>query len=152
MAGAVTPRPKPAADDPAVMDLQPHEKLSWGPGQPELDEAGKQRLMRFVRAYNAANRQHGQHSGPITRAHENVLRALLWEFDNSQSYFPRQSEIKTRADCTKETVIAAMKSLHAAGVFGTIIREPRDEIYRRTQSRCDEESGLKSARRPGKVK
>ena len=40
--------------------------------------------MVYVRAYNARMKQEGQHTGPITRAFMDVLRALLYSFHNGK--------------------------------------------------------------------
>ena len=53
------------------------------PGVP-LDRNAKARIMVYVRAYNARMKQEGQHTGPITRAFMDVLRALLYAFHNSK--------------------------------------------------------------------
>ena len=53
------------------------------PGVP-LDRNAEARIMVYVRAYNARMKQEGQHTGPITRAFMDVLRALLYSFHNGK--------------------------------------------------------------------
>src|SRR5512144_422369 len=53
------------------------------PGVP-LDRNAKARLMVYTKAYNARMKERGQHTGPITRAFMDVLRALLYSFHNGK--------------------------------------------------------------------
>lgn len=89
-----------------------------GPTGP-LDRNAKARIIAFAKAWNAAQRQPGQHKGPITRTFMEVLEALLWGFHNSRGgrCFPSYEAIAAKAGCARSVVGAALKVLEAAGVL-----------------------------------
>jgi hypothetical protein len=92
----------------------------FGPGRAvPLDRNAKARIVAYARAWNARNRQPGQHKGPITRAFLEVLEALLWGFHNSRSgcCFPSYEAIAAKAECARSTVAEALKALEWAGVL-----------------------------------
>jgi hypothetical protein len=117
-----------------TIELKPHERLSFGPGQPVLDEAGKQRLLEHARAWSLAQKKARQHRGPLSRMCESVLKALLWDFDSRQ-WFPTEAAIAAKAECAGASVSIALKIIHEAGVFArhpSEMREPKSDIYYRT--------------------
>jgi hypothetical protein len=92
----------------------------FGPGRAvPLDRNAKARILAYARAWTARHRQPGQHKGPITRAFLDVLRALLWGFQNSRSglCFPSYERIAEAAGCARSTVAEALKALEWAGVL-----------------------------------
>jgi hypothetical protein len=64
--------------------MSPGDQFVVSPDMP-LDRNAKARIMVYVRAYNARMREEGQHTGPITRAFMDVLRALLYGFHNGRT-------------------------------------------------------------------
>jgi hypothetical protein len=84
-----------------------------------MDRNAKARVMAFAAAYTAAHRQPGQHRGPITRAHLDVLRALLWGFHNAHTgrCFPSYERIAEAAKVARSTVAVAITALEEAGVL-----------------------------------
>jgi hypothetical protein len=105
------------------------------PGIP-LDRNAKVRIMVYVRAYNARMKQEGQHTGPITRAFMDVLRALLYSFHNSKDgrCFPSYERIASAANCCRATVYEAIRALETAGVLTwvhrlTKIRVPERDLF-----------------------
>jgi Helix-turn-helix domain len=92
----------------------------FGPGRAvPLDRNAKARIAAYAKAWNARNRQPGQHKGPITRAFLEVLQALLWGFHNSRSgcCFPSYEAIAAKAECARSTVAEALKALEWAGAL-----------------------------------
>jgi hypothetical protein len=92
----------------------------FGPGrQIPLDRNAKARIMVYARAWSHRNRQPGQHKGPVTRAFQDVLQALLWGFHNSRTgcCFPSYERIAERAGCARSTVAEALRVLEWAGVL-----------------------------------
>src|SRR5512133_1209559 len=89
-----------------------------------LDRNGKTRIMVYVRAYNARMRQEGQHTGPVTRAFMDVLRALLYSFHNGKDgrCFPSYERIAQAANCCRSTVYEAIRALEKAGVLTWVNR------------------------------
>jgi hypothetical protein len=111
------------------------------PGVP-LDRNGKTRIMVYVRAYNAQMRQEGQHTGPVTRAFMDVLRALLYSFHNERDgrCFPSYERIAQAANCARSTVYEAIRALERAGVLTwvnrlTKIRVPERDLFGRIAHR-----------------
>jgi hypothetical protein len=107
-----------------------------------LDRNAKARIMVFVRAYNAQTREEGQHTGPVTRAFMDVLRALLYSFHNGKDgrCFPSYERIAAAANCCRSTVYAAIRALEAAGVLTwvnrlTKIRVPERDLFGRIATR-----------------
>src|SRR5512147_2929857 len=107
------------------------------PGVP-LDRNAKARLMVYVRAYNARMKERGQHTGPVTRAFMDVLRALLYSFHNSRDgrCFPSYERIAATANCCRATVYEAIRALETAGVLTwvnrlTKIRVPERDLFGR---------------------
>jgi hypothetical protein len=111
------------------------------PGVP-LDRNAKTRIMVYVRAYNARMRQEGQHTGPVTRAFMDVLRALLYSFHNGKDgrCFPSYKRIAQAANCARSTVYEAIRALERAGVLTwvnrlTKIRVPERDLFGRIAHR-----------------
>ena len=84
----------------------------------------------------------GQHTGPITRAFMDVLRALLYAFHNSRDgrCFPSYERIAARANCCRATVYEAIRALETAGVLSwvhrlTKIRVPERDLFGQVVSR-----------------
>jgi Helix-turn-helix domain len=101
------------------MRLGRREKV-FGPGRAvPLDRNAKARIAAYARAWSARHRQPGQHRGPITRAFQEVLEALLWGFHNSRTgcCFPSLQRIAERAECCVDTVCEALKVLERCGVL-----------------------------------
>src|SRR3974390_363663 len=90
----------------------------FGPGWAvPLDRNAKARVAAYARAWSARNRRPGQHTGPVTRAFLDVLKALLWGFHNDPTgrCFPSYEAIATKAGCHRCTVAEALKVLEWAG-------------------------------------
>ena len=97
--------------------------------------------MLYVRAYNARMKQEGQHTGPITRAFMDVLRALLYAFHNGKDgrCFPSYERIAAAANCCRATVYEA-RALERVGVLTwvhrlTKIRVPERDLFGQIVSR-----------------
>jgi hypothetical protein len=111
------------------------------PGVP-LDRNAKARIMVYTKAYNARMRQEGQHTGPVTRAFMDVLRALLYSFHNGKDgrCFPSYERIAEAANCARSTVYEAIRALEKAGVLTwvnrlTKIRVPERDLFGRIAHR-----------------
>jgi Helix-turn-helix domain len=107
------------------------------PGVP-LDRNAKARIMVFTKAYNARMKEGRQHTGPVTRAFMDVLRALLYSFHNSKDgrCFPSYERIGEAANCCRSTVYEAIRALERAGVLSwvnrlTKIRVPEQDLFGR---------------------
>jgi hypothetical protein len=102
------------------------------PGVP-LDRNAKARIMVFVRAYNARMREEGQHTGPVTRAFMDVLRALLYSFHNGRDgrCFPSYERIAASANCCRSTVYGAIRALEASGVLTWVNRLTKIRVTER---------------------
>jgi hypothetical protein len=94
--------------------------------------------MVYTKAYNARMRQGGQHTGPVTRAFMDVLRALLYSFHNGRDgrCFPSYERIAEAAKCCRATVYEAIRALETAGVLTwvnrlTKIRVPERDLFGR---------------------
>lgn len=101
-----------------------------------LDRNAKVRIAAYVRAWSRQHRQPGQHTGPVTRAAHDVLRALLWVFHNGRDgrCFPSYESIADKAGCARSTVAAAIKALEWCGVLSwenriTRIRERCRDLF-----------------------
>jgi len=88
----------------------------------------KARVWATAAAYNSANRQPGQHQGPLTWGTMRVLRALLWRFhgaDGGGRCFPGYEKIAAAAKCCRDTVNVAIKALEDAGILTWVNRIAR---------------------------
>jgi hypothetical protein len=97
----------------------------FGPGRAvPLDRNAKARIAAYARAWSRLHRQDGQHTGPITRAAQDVLRALLWAFHNARTgcCFPSYERIAEAAGCSRSTVALALRALEFAGVLTWVNR------------------------------
>jgi hypothetical protein len=105
----------------AILTAQgPRREKVFGPGRGiPLDRNAKARILAYARAWTARHRRLGQHKGPITRAFQDVLQALLWGFHNSPTgcCFPSYEAIASKAGCARSTVAEALKALEFAGVL-----------------------------------
>jgi Helix-turn-helix domain len=124
--------------------LTPRREKVFGhaPGMMPLDRNAKARIMTYVRAYNARMKERGQHTGPVTRAFMDVLRALLYSFHNGRDgrCFPSYERIAATANCCRSTVYEAIRVLESAGVLTwvnrlTKIRVPERDLFGRIASR-----------------
>jgi Helix-turn-helix domain len=111
------------------------------PGVP-LDRNARARIMVYTKAYNARMREKGQHTGPVTRAFMDVLRALLYSFHNGRDgrCFPSYERIAEAANCCRATVYEAIRALERAGVLTwvnrlTKIRVPERDLFGRMSMR-----------------
>jgi hypothetical protein len=111
------------------------------PGVP-LDRNAKARIMVYTKAYNARMKENGQHTGPVTRAFMDVLRALLYSFHNGKDgrCFPSYERIAEAANCARSTVYEAIRALERAGVLTwvnrlTKIRVPERDLFGRIAHR-----------------
>jgi Helix-turn-helix domain len=121
--------------------MSPGDQFVVSPDMP-LDRNAKARIMVYVRAYNARMREEGQHTGPITRAFMDVLRALLYGFHNGKDgrCFPSYERIAASANCCRATVYEAIRALETAGVLTwvhrlTKIRVPERDLFGQIVSR-----------------
>jgi hypothetical protein len=91
------------------------------------DRNARVRIETYVMAWNAKEKQEGQHQGPITAAYQRVLHALLWHFTNYQTglCFPSYETIAAKARCCRRTVYEAILALEATGVFSWVQRIDR---------------------------
>jgi hypothetical protein len=97
-----------------------HREKVFGPGRAvPLDRNQKARIAAYARAWSRLHRQDCQHTGPITRAAMDVLRALLWQFHNGPTgrCFPSYERIAEAAGCARSTVAVALRALEFAGVL-----------------------------------
>jgi hypothetical protein len=83
------------------------------------DRNAKARIWSHAKYYNAEHRREGQHRGPITWAAFRVLRALLWGFHNGKSgkCHPSYESIAAIAQCSRDTVYAAINTLYACDIL-----------------------------------
>ena len=111
----------------------------FGPGHAvPLDRNAKVRIQAYARAWSRLHREGRQHRGPLTRAFQGVLEALLWGFHNSRSgcCFPSYQRIAERAECCVDTAYEALKVLERSGVLTwqhriTRIREVCQDLWGR---------------------
>jgi len=92
----------------------------FGPGRAiPLDGNAKARIWAYARGYTALHRRRGQHRGPLTRAHLDVLWALLWGFHNTRTgrCFPSYEAIAEKAKVDRSTVARAIAALEAGQVL-----------------------------------
>ena len=92
----------------------------FGPGRAiPLDRNAKVRIWAYARSYTALHRRRGQHRGPLTRAHLDVLWALLWGFHNTRTgrCFPSYEAIAEKAKVDRSTVARAIAALEAGQVL-----------------------------------
>ena len=111
------------------------------PGVP-LDRNARARIIVYTKAYNARMKEKGQHTGPVTRAFMDVLRALLYSFHNERDgrCFPSYERIAQAANCARSTVYEAIRALERAGVLTwvnrlTKIRVPERDLFGRIAHR-----------------
>jgi hypothetical protein len=107
------------------MRLRARREKVFGPGHVvPLDRNAKARIAAYARAWSRLHRAEGQHTGPITRAAQDVLRALLWQFHNARSgcCFPSYERISEAAGCSRSTVALALRALEFAGVLTWVNR------------------------------
>jgi hypothetical protein len=80
------------------------------------DRNARVRIQTYVLAWNAKQKQEGQHQGPITAAYQRVLNALLWHFTSYRDglCFPSYETIAEKARCCR---YAAILALEQTGVF-----------------------------------
>lgn len=121
--------------------LRREKVFGAAPGVP-LDRNAKARIIVYTKAYNARMRQEGQHTGPVTRAFMDVLRALLYSFHNGHDgrCFPSYERIAAVANCCRATVYEAIRALEKAGVLTwvnrlTKIRVPERDLFGRIVTR-----------------
>jgi hypothetical protein len=107
-----------------------------------LDRNAKARIIVYTKAYNARMKEKGQHTGPVTRAFMDVLRALLYGFHNGRDgrCFPSYERIAEAANCCRATVYEAIRALEKAGVLTwvnrlTKIRVPERDLFGRIAHR-----------------
>jgi len=111
--------------------LRPRRDKVFGPAQGvPLDRNAKARIIVYAKAWNARHRQPGQHRGPLTRAYQEVLEALLWGFHNSSTgqCFPSYEAIAEKAQCCRDTVYEAIRALEAADVLTWVNRIFRERV------------------------
>jgi hypothetical protein len=91
------------------------------------DRNARVRIQTYVLAWNAKQKQQGQHQGPITAAYQRVLHALLWHFTSYRDglCFPSYETIAEKARCCRNTVYAAILALEQTGVFSWVQRIDR---------------------------
>jgi len=92
----------------------------FGPGRAiPLDRNAKVRIWAYAQGYTALHRRRGQHRGPLTRAHLDVLWALLWGFHNTRTgrCFPSYEAIAEKAKVDRSTVARAIAALEAGQVL-----------------------------------
>jgi hypothetical protein len=115
--------------------LRPRREKIFGPAPSHpLDGNAKARLWAAAAAYNSANRQPGQHWGPLTRTTMDVLKTLLWRFhgaDGGGRCFPSYERIAAAAKCCRDSVCVAIAALEEAGLLTWVHRITR--IRRREQ-------------------
>jgi hypothetical protein len=89
--------------------------------------------MMYVRAYNARMREGRQHTGPVSRAFMDVLRALLYSFHNGRDgrCFPSYERIAEAACCARSTVYEAIRALESAGVLTWVNRLTKIRVLER---------------------
>jgi hypothetical protein len=106
--------------NPLPKHLRPRREKVFGfaRGFPH-DRNARVRIEADVMAWNAKNKQEGQHQGPTTAAHQRVLHALLWHFTNYKTglCFPSYETIAEQARCCRRTVYEAILALEQTGVF-----------------------------------
>jgi hypothetical protein len=107
-----------------------------------LDRNAKARIMVYTKAYNTRMKEGRQHTGPVTRAFMDVLRALLYSFHNGKDgrCFPSYERIAEAANCCRSTVYEAIRALERAGVLTwvnrlTKIRVPERDLFGRAATR-----------------
>ena len=109
--------------------LRPRREKIFGPAPSHhLDGNAKARVWAAAAAYNAQNRQEGQHQGPLTWATLRVLRALLWRFhgaDGGGRCFPSYEKLAAAAKCARSSVAVAIRALEDAGLLTWVNRIAR---------------------------
>jgi hypothetical protein len=109
--------------------LWPRREKIFGPApEHRLDGNAKARVWAAAGAYNAQNRQEGQHQGPLTWATLRVLRALLWRFhgaDGGGRCFPSYEKLAAAARCARSSVAVALRALENAGLLTWVHRIAR---------------------------
>jgi hypothetical protein len=109
--------------------LRPRREKIFGPAPSRpLDGNAKARVWAAAAAYNAQNRQKGQHQGPLTWAALRVLRTLLWRFhgaDGGGRCFPSYEKIAAAAKCARSSVAVALRALEETGLLTWVNRIAR---------------------------
>src|SRR5215831_4460839 len=111
---------------------QRREKIFGPAPSHQLDRNAKARVWAAAAAYNAQNRQRGQHQGPLTWATLRVLRMLLWRFhgaDGGGRCFPSYEKIAAAAKCARSSVAVAIRALEEAGLLSWVNRIARIRRY-----------------------
>jgi len=107
-------------------------KMHGLPTAQKLDRNDKARLMFMTRALSFQHRQPGQHIGPITRAHLDVLRSLLYDFHGPNGVcFPGYARIMMKAHVARDTIARALRALESLGVIVVINRLTHRRIDRK---------------------
>jgi hypothetical protein len=92
------------------------------------DRNARVRIETYVLAWNAKQKQEGQHQGPITAAYQRVLHAVLWHFTNYQTglCFPSYETIAAKAQSRKANVQKSTFSVdHVQFISATYSGLPR---------------------------
>jgi hypothetical protein len=119
-----------------MLRLHRPKQFGQAPSHP-LDGNAKARLWAAAQAYNHANRQKGQHWGPLTRTTMDVLKTLLWRFhgaDGGGRCFPAYEKIARMAKCCRDSVAVAITALEEAGLLTW--------VHRLAKVRRDDEGAL----------
>ena len=102
------------------------------PGGGYLDRNAKAAIVAMAKGWSQRQRRKGQHRGPLTRAYEEVLKALLFKFNQNAKglVYPTIDKIAAASNCCTDTVVGALAVLEQSGVltwFNRIVRR-RHEI------------------------
>jgi hypothetical protein len=110
------------------------EKIFGPPPERHLDGNAKARVWAAAAAYNARQRQPGQHQGPLTWATLRVLRVLLFRFhgaDGGGKCFPAYERIAAAAKCARSSVAVALHALEQTGLLTWVHRLARQRRQER---------------------
>lgn len=113
-----------------MFSFSKREKIFGAATGAPLDSPAKARIVAHARAWSQANRQPGQHRGPLTRATIEVLATLLYRFHNAHTgaCFPGLDKLAEAAQCHRSTAHAAIVALEAAGVLTWVHRLKRISV------------------------
>ena len=97
--------------------MRTKREKTYGMPAGTLTNADRGRLMQEAHDYSAANRQPGQHNGPLTHATLLVLHTLLFKFYHQVTgeCFPSYAAITRCSGVSRTTVGEAIKALELAG-------------------------------------